>query len=199
MSSGVKSVIEIPTGVKMRLNVETKTADVFERILLWLPVILLPLTNIITAAVTRASITAAYTTSNTWIPFLPAAIVFILGAVIEELFYRWFLLKKVFFQATKLKPLLSILIVSALFAGMHLWNLRDGTSFSDIMFQMAFAFCFSIWAGAVVWKTDQIWIPLLAHVLLNATASDAEIAWVSVLVSVVVLTDGIWLMRGEKI
>lgn len=169
------------------------------KILIWLPAIVLPLANMITAIVTRSSIVVAYTTPSTWIPFLPAAIVYILGAIIEELFYRWFLLKKVFFQTTKLKPLLSILIVSALFAGMHLWNLQTSPAVFPVLLQVFSAFCFSIWAGAVVWKTDRIWIPLLAHVLLNATAGDSEIAWVSILVSVVALTDGIWLMRGEKI
>jgi hypothetical protein len=29
------------------------------------------------------------------IPFLSEAVVFILGAMVEELFYRWFLLKKI--------------------------------------------------------------------------------------------------------
>lgn len=182
------------TEVKTRLNVETKTVDVFERILLWLPVLLLPLANLITTTVTRESVFAAYTAPSTLIPFLPAAVVYILGAVAEELFYRWFLLKKVFFETTKLKPVLSILIVSALFAAMHLWNLQTSPA---VLLQVFSAFCFSIWAGAVVWRTDRNWIPLIAHVLLNATAGGAEIAWVSVMISVVVLTDGIWLMRRK--
>ena len=96
---------------------------------LCLPVILLPLTNLLTAAVSDSSIAAAaYIAPSRLIPFLPEAVVFILGAIIEELFYRWLLLKKVFFQTTKLKPLRSILIISVLFAGMHLWNRkRQGT------------------------------------------------------------------------
>lgn len=169
------------------------------KILIWLPVIVLPLANLITAVVTRASVVTAYMTPSPLIQFIPIAVAFILGAVIEEIFYRWFLLKKVFFQTTKLKPLLSILIVSVIFAGMHLWNLQASPAVLPVFIQVFSAFCFSIWAGAVVWKTDRIWIPLLAHVLLNATSVDAEIVWVNVLVSIVVLADGIWLMRGEKI
>lgn len=82
---------------------------------------------------------------------------------------------------------------------MHLWNLQTSPSAVLSVFLQAFcAFCFSIWAGAVVRRTDRIRIPLIAHVLLNATAGDAEIAWVSVFVSLIVLADGIWLMREEK-
>lgn len=166
------------------------------RILLWFPVVLLPLTNLITAAVTGASVAVPYTTSSSLIPFLPMAVVFILGAVAEELFYRWFLLKKAFFQTTKMKPILSILIVSALFAGMHLWNLQASLAVHSVLLQVFSAFSFSIWAGVVVWRTNRIWIPMLAHVLLNATAVEAEIAWMSVLVSMVVLHDGLILMKG---
>jgi hypothetical protein len=61
-------------------------------------------------------------------------------------------------------------------------------------------FYFSIWTGAVTWKL--IWlIPLLAHVLMNATAgSESEVMclWVSLLVSVVVLVDGLLLMKEER-
>ena len=165
--------------------------------LFFLPVILLPLTNLVMAAAMRSPITATYMTPSTLIPFFPVAVVFILGAVIEELFYRWFLLKKVFFETTKLKPLLSTLIVSVLFAGMHLWNLKTSPAILPVLLQVFSAFCFSVWAGAVVRRKHRIWIPLIAHILLNATAGDVEIAWVSVLVSIAVLADGIWLMRRK--
>ena len=179
------------------MNVETKTVDVFERILLWLPILLLPLANLITTTVTRESVFAAYTAPSTLIPFLPAAVVYILGAVAEELFYRWFLLKKVFFETTRLKPVLSILIVSVLFAAMHLWNLQTSPAVLPVLVQVFSAFCFSIWAGAVVWRTDRVWIPLLAHVLLNATAG-AENAWIMMAAGAVVLADGVLLMRNRR-
>ena len=163
------------------------------RILLWFPVVLLPLTNLITAAVTGSSVALPYTTSSSLIPFIPAAVVFILGAVIEELFYRWFLLKKVFFEPTKLKPILSILIVSMLFALMHLWNLQTSPVILQVFLQVFFAFCFSVWAGAVVWRTERIWIPLIAHVLLNATAYVDNI-WVYLLVSIEVLIDSVFII-----
>ena len=168
-------------------------------VFMWFSVLLFPLANLITAAVTGASVVTAYLMPSPMFPFLPAAVVFILGAVAEELFYRWFLLKKVYFQTTKLKPILSILIVSVLFAAMHLWNLQTFPSaILPVLVQVFSAFCFSIWAGAVVWRTERILIPLIAHVLLNATAADAEIAWVSVLVSIAVLADGVVLLEGEK-
>lgn len=163
-----------------------------------LPLILLPLANMIVVAVTRTSVVAAYTTSSTLIPFLPEAVVFILGAVLEELLYRWFLLKKLFFETTKLRPILSILIVSVLFAGMHLWNLQASQTVLPVLQQVLFAFCFSVWAGAVVWQTDRIWIPLLAHMLLNATAGDVEIAWINILLSITLLADGVVLLKGRR-
>lgn len=163
--------------------------------LFFLPVILLPLANLITAAFTGASVVAAHTSPSPLIPSLSVALVFILGAVLEELFYRWFFLKKLLFQAKKLKPILSILIVSVLFAGMHLWNLQTSQTALSVLLQVFSAFCFSVWAGAVVWWTDRIWIPLIAHVLLNATAGDVEIAWISMLISIAVLADGVALLK----
>ena len=56
-------------------------------------------------------------------------------------------------------------------------------------------FCFSVWAGAVTWKAAWL-IPLLAHVLLNATAGAGN-NWVSIAVSIVVLIDGVLLMKGD--
>ena len=165
--------------------------------LFFLPILLLPLANLITAAVTGASVFEPYTTPSPLFPFLPSAAVFILGAVAEELFYRWFLLKKVFLQTTKLKPILSIPIVSVLFALMHLWNLQASPAILPVLVQVFSAFCFSVWAGAVVWRTDRICIPLIAHVLLNATAGAAEIAWVSALVSIDVLADGVVLWKAK--
>ena len=61
--------------------------------------------------------------------------------------------------------------------------------------QIVCAFYFSIWAGAVTWKSTWL-IPLLAHVLLNATAGAGN-SWVSIAVSIVVLIDGILLMKGD--
>lgn len=165
---------------------------------LYLPVLLFPLANLITAAVTHSSIVKAYITPNILPPFLPAAVIFILGAVLEELLYRWFLLKKLFFETTKLRPILSILIVSVLFAGMHLWNLQASQTVLPVLQQVLFAFCFSVWAGAVVWQTDRIWIPLLAHMLLNATAGDVEIAWINILLSIALLADGVVLLKGRR-
>ena len=164
------------------------------RILLLFPVVLLPLTNLITAAVTGSSVAVPYTTSSSLIPFLPAAVVFILGAVFEELFYRWFLLKKVFLETTKRKPILSILIVSVLFALMHLWNLQTSPAVLPVLLQVFSAFCFSVWAGAAVWRSGQIKMPLLAHLLLNMTAF-ADNMWISIIVGFVVLINGAYLLK----
>ena len=77
---------------------------------------------------------------------------------------------------------------------MHLFNLRAGVSEEEVLVQIVCAFCFSIWAGAVTWKATWL-IPLLAHVLLNATAG-AKNAWFSIAVSIAVLIDGILLMKA---
>ena len=95
-----------------------------------------------------------------------------------------------------MKPIPAIVLVSVLFAGMHLLNLRAGAGGEEVLVQIVCASCFSIWAGAVTWKVTWL-IPLLAHVLLNATAG-AENNRVSIAVSIVVLIDGILLMRGAR-
>ncbi len=149
-------------------------------LLIWLPVILLPLANVILAIANSAD--------------LNIAIHYIIGAVAEELFFRFFLLKNVLLP--RMKPILAIVLVSVLFAGMHLFNLRAGAGGEEVLIQIVCAFCFSIWAGAVTWKATWL-MPLLAHMLLNATAG-AENNRVSIAVSIVVLIDGILLMRGAR-
>ena len=147
------------------------------RILIWLPVILLPLANVILAIANSAD--------------LNIAIHYIIGAIAEELFFRFFLLKNVLLP--RMKPILAIALVSILFAGMHLFNLRAGAGGEEVLVQIVRAFCFSVWAGAVTWKATWL-IPLLAHVLLNATAGAGN-SWVSIAVSIAVLIDGILLMK----
>ena len=121
----------------------------------------------------------------------------IIGAIAEELFFRCFLLKNVLLDRTKIKPVIAIILVSVLFAAMHLWNLWSGQPPYQTFIQMLFAFSFSIWAGAVTWKSTWL-IPLVAHVLLNATAGEGNI-WVSLAVSVLVIVDGLILMKEERL
>lgn len=126
---------------------------------------------------------------------LTVSVAWIIGAVAEELFFRFFLLRQIFLRT--MKPVSAILLVSVLFARMHLFNLRAGQPFDLTLLQMGCAFCFSVWAGAVAWKSTWL-IPLLAHVLMNATAGE-ELIWVQVLVSAAILADGLFLMKGERI
>ena len=148
----------------------------------WLPVILLPAANLLMLFFSPADFN------------LRMILLSLVGAVGEEFFFRCFLLQHIFLR--KLKPIPAILIVSVFFAGMHLFNLRAGTGITDTLIQMLFAFCFSIWAGAVTWKSTWL-IPLLAHVLLNATAG-AENIWVALVVSAVVLADGVMIMMTKQ-
>ncbi len=151
-----------------------------QKILYWHPLFILPICNILIALIVKQPI----------VPALP----YIMGAVAEELFFRWFLLKHLLLPC--MKPIIAILLISVLFAGMHLFNLRTGQPLDLTLVQVFVAFCFSVWAGAVTWKATWL-IPLLAHVLMNATAG-AELIWAQVLVSAAVLADGLFLMKGEK-
>lgn len=151
-------------------------------VLHWLPVILLPAGNVL----------ADLTGSRSWDVRL--LLFSLLGAVAEELFFRFFLLKLLFLP--RMKPVRAILLVSVLFAAMHLLNLRAGAGLAETLVQAAFALCFSVWAGAVVWRTRSVLIPLLAHVLLNLTAA-AEIPWVSLLIGLAVLLDGLILIKDQ--
>ena len=151
-----------------------------QKILYWLPLFILPICNILITLIVKQPI----------VPALP----YIMGAVAEELFFRWFLLKHLLLP--RMKPIIAILLISVLFASIHLFNLRAGQPLDLTLVQVFSAFCFSIWAGAVVWKSTWL-IPLIAHVLMNATAGE-EVMWVSLAVSAVVLADGILLMKGEQ-
>lgn len=149
-----------------------------QKALYMLPLFILPICNILIALIVKQPI----------VPALP----YILGAAAEELFFRWFLLKRLFLPRNKPAP--AILLVSLIFACMHLFNLQAGAGITDTLIQVFFAFCFSIWAGAVTWKSTWL-IPLAAHVLLNLTPA-AEIWWVSLAVGLAVLADGILLLRS---
>ena len=152
------------------------------RILYWLPVILLPAGNLLMLFFAPMA-------------FIPRTLLFsLIGAMTEELFFRGLLLREILLP--RMKPILAIMLASIFFAAMHLLNLWNGTLLPAILPQMFCAFGFSIWAGAVVWKTNRVMLPLLAHVLLNLTAvTDGTI--LSLIVSVVVLVDGILLMKTE--
>lgn len=153
------------------------------QLLIWAPVLLLPLANLIPAIVSGVN----YDFSQ--------SIVWVFGAVAEELFYRFFLLRKLLLERSELKPGLAVLLISLLFAGMHLFNLRSGMPVSLVLLQAFCAFCFSIWAGAVVWKTRSVMIPLLAHVLMNLTAFESSDLYISFAASLLTLVIGILLIK----
>ena len=117
-----------------------------------------------------------------------------IAAIAEELFFRLFLLKTVLLP--RVKPGAAVVLTAVVFAAMHLLNLRNGTPPAAVLPQILCAFCFSVWAGAVVWRKGSIRIPLLAHVLLNLTAV-TEGTLPLTAASLIVLGAGILLMRGD--
>ena len=153
------------------------------QLLIWAPVLLLPLANLIPAIVSGVN----YDFSQ--------SLVWVFGAVAEELFYRFFLLRKLLLERSELKPGLAVLLISLLFAGMHLFNLRSGMPVSLVLLQAFCAFCFSLWAGAVVWKTRSVMGPLLAHVLMNLTAFESSDLYISFAASLLTLVIGILLIK----
>ena len=153
------------------------------QLLIWIPVLLLPLSNLLSSGFASA---ADYDMTRT--------LVWVIGAVAEELFYRFFLLQKLLLRRSALSPRFSIVLVSVLFAGMHLFNLRSGMAVPVVLLQAGCAFCFSMWAGAVVWRTHSMMIPLLAHILLNLTAFEGGGAFLPLAASLITLLDGLFLM-----
>ena len=151
--------------------------------LIWAPVLLLPLANLIPAVLSGAH----YDFSQ--------ALIWVFGAIAEELFYRFFLLQKLLLERTELRPRIAIVLVSILFAAMHLFNLRSGMSASLVLVQAACAFCFSVWAGAVVCRRRSVLIPLLAHMLMNLTAVESSGVLIPTAAGIVVLFDGILLIK----
>ena len=155
--------------------------------LIWAPVLLLPLSNLLSSWGVVPAADYTLTQTSVWV----------IGAIAEELFYRFFLLQKLLLERAKLRPRFSILLISLLFAGMHLFNLRSGMAISMVVIQAFCAFCFSIWAGAVVWRTRSVMIPLLAHVLMNLTAVDGGGLYIPLAASLVTLVIGILLIKNH--
>ena len=80
---------------------------------------------------------------------------------------------------------------------MHLFNLRSGMAVPVVLVQAVCAFCFSVWAGAVVWRRGSVTLPLLAHVLMNLTAFDGG-ALLPLAASLITLLDGFFLMSESS-
>ena len=156
------------------------------QILIWSPVLLLPLANLLSCKMVPPS-DYDLTQTSVWV----------IGAIAEELFYRFFLLRKLLLERSELKPGLAVLLISLLFAGMHLFNLHSGMPVSLVLLQAFCAFCFSIWAGAVVWRTRSVMVPLLAHVLMNLTAFEGSGRLIPLAVSLITLLGGLLLMSGS--
>lgn len=155
------------------------------QLLIWAPVLLLPLSNLLSAI--NSGVSFDFSQTALWV----------FGAVAEELFYRFFLLQKLLLERSKLRPRVSVLLISLLFAGMHLFNLRSGMPVPAVLVQAVCAFCFSVWAGAVVWKRRSVIIPLLAHVLMNLTAFEGGGSLLPLAASLITLLDGLILMSGS--
>ena len=151
--------------------------------LIWAPVVLLPLSNLLVAIYSGVSFDFSQTA------------LWVLGAVAEELFYRFFLLKKLLLERSGMKGANAVLLVSLLFAAMHLFNLRSGMIVSSVLVQAFFSFCFSVWAGTVVWKKQSMTVPLLAHGLLHRTAVEGGGVLIPLALSIVLLIDGIILQK----
>ena len=153
------------------------------QLLIWAPVVLLPLSNLLSAI--NSGVSFDFSQTALWG----------FGAVAEELFYRFFLLKKLLLERSGMKPPNAVLLVSLLFAAMHLFNLRSGMNVSLVLVQAFCAFCFSVWSGTVVWKKQSLTVPLLAHALLNLTAFEGGAVLIPLAVSIVLLIDGIILQK----
>ena len=151
--------------------------------LIWAPVVLLPLSNLLSAV--NSGVSFDFSQTALWV----------LGAVAEELFYRFFLLKKLLLDRSGMKGANAVLLVSLLFAVMHLFNLRTGAGLFPVLAQAFCAFCFSVWAGTVIWKKQSLTVPLLAHALLNLTAFEGGAVLIPLAVSIVLLIDGIILQK----
>ena len=68
----------------------------------------------------------------------------VIGAAAEKLFHCFFLLQELLLERTELRLRFSIVLVSLLFAAMHLFNLHSGMAASLVLVQAVCAFCFSI-------------------------------------------------------
>ncbi len=116
------------------------------------------------------------------------------AAVCEELFFRGLILKSVLLP--RMRPAAAIAVSAVLFGTAHFLNLLSGSLLVPVLFQMLYAFCFSVWAGAVVYRQGSILIPLCVHVLINLTAASAEIFWLDAAASALFLFGGLLIASG---
>lgn len=147
------------------------------KLLCALPAALLPVCNLLLAALTRQAPAPSWK--------------YLCAAILEELFFRWFLLKIWLFREKRLPQAWAVVLVSCLFAGMHLLNPQP---LPAAIMQAACAWCFGLWAGAAALR-GSVLFPLAAHVLLNLTAVEAGAA--SAVPYLPVLLAGAFLLWGK--
>lgn len=127
--------------------------------LFFLPLVLLPIWNLLTAA--------------KWSPELPTAFLMLCVSIAEEIFFRGFMLR--FFS--KRSKLSGILITSAVFAWFHWVNLFPSGNFAYIMMQVLCAFAAGVCYCAVTLRCGSLLPSVAAHFITNITgAGDPAIA-----------------------
>jgi membrane protease YdiL (CAAX protease family) len=97
------------------------------------------------------------------------AITCISVGLFEELIFRglilFFLLEKL--PKNKRGLLLSIVISSALFGFMHLFNIFDGANVGATLLQVMYSFAMGLMWSIIVLKTKTIWLAVILHSLYN--------------------------------
>ncbi|MCD4827559.1 MAG: CPBP family intramembrane metalloprotease [Acholeplasmataceae bacterium] len=93
------------------------------------------------------------------------------AGIFEEVVFRglilFFFLQK--FSKSRDGILYSILISSALFGFMHVFNLFDGANIGDTLLQVIYSFAMGTLWAVMLLKTKNIWLVILLHSLYNFT------------------------------
>lgn len=156
---------------------EREVPGLKRKLLCALPAAMLPVCNLLLAALTRQAPEPSWK--------------YLCAAILEELFFRWLLLKIWLFREKRLPQTWAVVLVSFLFAGMHLFNPQP---LPAALVQASCAWCFGLWAGAAVLR-GSVLFPLAAHVLLNLTA--VEIGAAAAIPYLLLLPAGALLLWGR--
>ena len=144
-------------------------------------------------------------------------IVWMLQAITEELVFRGLLQGYLFEKLyPRMQTMNIIMLVSALFAGMHIINLVR-QSYVDVINQVIVAFYLGVFLGALMLKVKNVWLLGFIHGLINVTFGIDEILRIQPTIRIVnstgeiiktiiiysllllpVLLIGIWIIKKHK-
>lgn len=167
---------------------------------IWLSVLLFPLSNITLSISSGETIDLGHT----WWFWVQQLAIGVGVALAEELFFRGLLLRELVFSY-KWRSVTASLLVSFVFAILHLVNVNSYATWCYSIVQSLCAFAVSFNLSAMFVSTRKLWLCVLIHALINITSigldasgNDAQLVLSDMEIMTFLLVAFVYLVSGIK-